>query len=166
MNSSILEDFESTTSKLITILSSLDEEALNKVPFKNSWTAGQVGDHLYKSYNIIKVLNGNVEITERSPDKKLADIQKLFLDFTSKMEAPKETIPTDEYIKKDPLINSLHKRIDQHLEVIRTKDLSKLCVDFGIPGYGLFTRLEWIGFNTVHTKRHIHQLNTIIDKMR
>ena len=162
MNTAILKTFDAVTQELLELLSPLSDTALNKIPFENSWTAGQLGDHLYKSYNVIGLLNGRVKDTERSPDQKLKEIRKQFLDFSIKMESPKAVLPTENPINKQELLKGLKDRIEQQREVIINKNLSKTCLDFEITGYGPFTRLEWIGFNTVHTQRHLHQLKNIL----
>lgn len=61
---------------------------------------------------------------------------------------------------------SLDLKLAQQRDVIIGKDLSKTCTDFAIPGYGNFTRMEWIGFNTVHTQRHVHPLKSIISNLK
>lgn len=162
MQQELLYKFDTVTQELDRLLSSLDEEQLNRIPFKNSWTAGQVGDHLSRSYAVIGVLNGNVATTQRPPDQKLDEVEKLFLNFDIKMESPREILPSESPLKKDPLLASLQKRIAEQRDVILHKDLSKTCLDFAIPEYGPFTRWEWIGFSTVHTQRHVHQLKNII----
>jgi hypothetical protein len=70
MKDEILNRFDKTTDELIGLLTPLTQEQLNKVPFENSWTAGQVGDHLCKSYDATGVLNGNIKATDRVPDEK------------------------------------------------------------------------------------------------
>lgn len=166
MNTEVLNKFDKTTGELLELLSSLTEEQLNIPPFENSWTAGKLGDHLYRSYNVMQILTGTVEDTDRAPDEKLPEIEKLFLDLSIKMDSPKEILPSTKPIKKDTLIDGLKERIASQRNIILTKDLSKICKDFEIPEYGPFTRLEWIGFNTVHTQRHVHQLKNIIQEIQ
>ncbi len=163
MNTEVLNRFDAATNKLTEQLSSLNEEQLNIVPFEGSWTAGQLGNHLYKSYNVMDVLKGNVEETHRDPAAKLAEIEKAFKDFTIKMKSPEMVLPTTKHIKKDRLLASLKERIELQKEAIKTMDLSKTCLDAEIPGGGQFTRHEWLGFNTIHTERHNHQLKNIIE---
>jgi len=163
MNTELLNRFDTATDSLLKQLSLLNEEQLNTVPFTGSWTAGQVGNHLYKSYNIKEVLNGNVEETHRNPVAKLAEIEKTFKDFTIKMNAPEMVLPTTKHIEKERLLSSLKERIEEQREAIKTMDLSKTCLDAEIPGGGTFTRQEWLGFNTIHTERHNHQLANIVE---
>jgi hypothetical protein len=104
MKDEILNRFDKTTDELIGLLTPLTQEQLNTVPFKNSWTAGQVGDHLIKSYDAAGVLNGNTKAADRDPDEKAAEVSKLFLDFTIKMKSPKEILPTNDTINKSNLL--------------------------------------------------------------
>ncbi|MEH6764703.1 MAG: DinB family protein [Aequorivita antarctica] len=165
MNTEVLKRFDIATDKLIEQLASLSEEQLNTVPFEGSWTAGQLGNHLYKSYNIMDILNGNVEETDRDPAAKLAEIEKTFKDFSIKMNSPEMVLPTTKHIEKERLLSSLKERIEQQREAIENLDLSKTCLDAEIPGGGPFTRQEWLGFNTIHTERHNHQLKNIIESL-
>lgn len=165
MNTDVLKRFDIATDKLIEQLASLSEEQLNTVPFEGSWTAGQLGNHLYKSYNIMDILNGNVEETDRDPAAKLAEIEKTFKDFSIKMNSPEMVLPTTKHIEKERLLSSLKERIEQQRETIENLDLSKTCLDAEIPGGGPFTRQEWLGFNTIHTERHNHQLKNIIESL-
>ncbi|MCR9226813.1 MAG: DinB family protein [Flavobacteriaceae bacterium] len=157
----VLKEYGTTTSKLVGLLSSLTNEQLNSRPANGGWTAGQIGDHLNRSYNVSNILMGTTEVTNRSPDQKMEEIRELFLNFDIKMDSPKAVEPTDGPIDKKDLLSSLKKKIEWVNQNCKDMDLSKTCLDFEIPEYGPFTRLEWIGFNTVHTQRHIHQLEQI-----
>ena len=52
-------------------------------------------------------------------------------------------------------------KFDKLIEAARTLDLSLTCIDFEIPTFGLFTRLEFVWFYIVHTQRHTFQLQKI-----
>jgi hypothetical protein len=158
----LLQEFDEVANQLLQLLSSLDEEQLNRVPFADSWTAGQVGDHLYKSYGILEILHGRVEECNRPADQKLAPIKEAFEDFGNKMESPEQILPSKAYLNKADLLAALEDRLDQQREAMLNTDLSKLCLDFAIPESGHFTRLEWLGFSVIHTRRHLHQLKNII----
>jgi len=166
MEKRLLDEYDSATKRLLNLLNSLTQDQLNSQPIKHHWTAGQIGDHLYKSYNISHILMGKVTDTNRPPDQKLDEIQKLFLDFDIKMESPEAIIPSNDTIDKNILLNSLMEKIEWVNTHGKTLDLSKTCLDFAIPEYGPFTRFEWIGFNTVHTRRHIHQIEQIIKHIK
>lgn len=158
----LLQEFDEVANHLLQLLSSMDEEQLNQVPQAGSWSAAQVGDHLYKSYDILQILHGRVEECNRPPDQKLAPIKKEFEDFSIKMDSPEEVLPSGGHHGKAALLAGLKYRLDQQREAILTTDLSKLCLDFAIPENGPFTRLEWLGFTVIHTRRHFRQLENII----
>ncbi|WP_440120964.1 DinB family protein [Tenacibaculum sp. Ill] len=166
MGEEVLNEYYITTKELLRLLSLLTEEELNKKTNEGDWTAAQIGEHLNKSYALSKVLNGKVKETKRSPNEKLQEVQELFLNLDVKMSSPKEIIPTEEFIDKENLLIELRSKIQWVNDFSRKADLSKLCLDFKIPELGAFTRLEWIGFNTVHTKRHIYQIKQIIRSLK
>ncbi|QNL51026.1 DinB family protein [Olivibacter sp. SDN3] len=152
------ELFKKVTLELVQQLNSLTEEQLNKKFVPDKWTPGQLGVHLYKSYASIDTIKGTTEAANRPVDKKIPSIKDVFLNFEARYDAPEEIIPPDGWVSKDELINGLRERIDQQNSVWQQDDLSRLCIDFAIPGYGTFTRLEWLALNTYHTLRHVKQL--------
>lgn len=157
--------FEQTMNRLISVLEGMTENQINIVPFPGSWTAGQVGDHLYRSYWVIETLNGTTKVTSRQVDKKTPDIKALFFNFDIKMNSPKAILPSKDYLEKDHLIKNLKARILQFTEFIKKEDLSLICKDFKIPEYGPFTRLEWVYFTIYHTMRHFNQIEKIKVKL-
>jgi len=157
----VFKEFGEITTKLVSLLSPLTTAMLNQIPFKGSWTAGQVGDHLYKSYGVVDVFESNLKNTIRKPDQKVWEIKNTFLDFTIKMESPGHILPQKRPLQKKALIEGLEGRISKFL-TYEDQDLNVECMDFIIPEYGAFTRLEWMWFTIFHTHRHIYQLEKII----
>ena len=107
MDDRVLKEYDTTTSKLVGLLSSLSNEQLNSRPANGSWTAGQIGDHLDRSYNVSNILMGTTEVTKRAPNQKMEEIRELFLNFDIKMDSPKAVEPTDRPIDKKNLLTSL-----------------------------------------------------------
>lgn len=147
-NQPLARDFSKITDKLKQLLSGLSEEELNKIPFPGSWTAGQLGDHLLKSYKVGEILTGKTIDTERKPDEKLQGIRSLFLDFSIKMESPDFIIPSNDQISKVALLGSLRHSISNIIEIVNRPDfdITRTCLDFELPESGTLTRWEWIGF--------------------
>lgn len=156
-------EFNNTTNELIESLSGLNQEQLNKVPFEGSWTAGQVGHHLLKSYGIAAILQGNTKETDRPVNEKINGIRKHFSDHSIKMESPEFILPTKKWIEKDKLLNDLSAKINDVRQYLETHDdFTKTCLDFELPGAGSLTQAEWIQFMSIHTQRHIRQLKNIV----
>lgn len=136
-------EFRTVAQKLTQLISSLDEEQLNTIPFEGSGTAGQVAEHLIKSNGgFAKLLFGLVKETERATDKLLEPIKKSFLDFTIKMDSPASVLPTKSRYKKEDLLNAFEDTKTTIGRAIQSLDLSQTCIDFEIPETGFLTRTE------------------------
>jgi len=159
--------FEETSGELIQLISSTNDEQFNEIPFEGSWTIAQVGEHLLKSYGLIEALNfGPVRHAERSPEKEIETVKKIFLDFDAKYKSAAALLPSDEPIEKEKLLSDLQKRISQIKEVIKTKDLTETCVGLPFKGVGELTRIEWLHVILFHTQRHIHQIKSILKSLK
>lgn len=157
-----LNEVTETTDELLNLISAMSEEQLNKIPFEGSWTAGQVTDHISQSFGgVIQIVNDGAVPTEREPGKKIELIKSIFLDFATKMTSPDFVLPSQPPHKKAILVSDLSSMQDQIAKAIRTLDLTELHTQFEIPGFGKFTRLEWINFLIYHMQRHIHQIKNI-----
>lgn len=162
MHTEIVKSMKTSFEELIQLLSNLDQQQLNEVPFEGSWTAAQVGDHLFQSYELIDILRENAEQASRPIDQKVQDIQELFLNFEVKFQSPVSILPYKGVIDKVELLHGLECRTKQLIDFAGANDLSLICAGFEFPGFGTLTRLELLTFIDVHTRRHIHQLKNII----
>lgn len=159
----LLAELTHTTDELMNLLTPLSEEQLNRVPFDGSWTAGQLGDHLYKSYGLFTVLKGKTEPTTRPVEEKIGPVKEVFLNFEIKMKSPDFIVPSTGHFDETILLSGLTKRINGIKDFIQSEeDLTPTCLDFALPNAGTLTRMEWIEFMTVHTVRHVHQLKKIV----
>ena len=161
------QKFDQASSELIQSLTSLNEDQLNQTPFQGSWTAGQLGDHLLKSYGVVDIISGKTATTDRPVDEKIGPIEEALWDFDNKMEAAGHVRPTEGRIEKEWLMSELKKRRDQVLDHLEGNEdhLSRTCLDGEFPGAGTFTREEWIRFMTAHIQRHVRQLKNIMKSL-
>jgi len=158
----VLTYLESTTKELKESLSSFNEEQINISPAEESWTAGQVAEHVLKSESgLSRILTGKTGPTNRRPDEKNDLIESIFLDFSTKMKSPDFIIPSDGPHNKELLIQNMSNNRKNLIGLVRDLDLSPTCYDFALPGMGEFTRLEWLCFIISHSTRHIRQLKNI-----
>ena len=165
MATELKTEIKETQTALLQTLAAFNPEQLNTVPFDGSWTAGQVSEHLIKAVSA-GLLYGNTTETERPPDVMVKPLREQFLDFSTKMKSPDFIIPSDGPHDKQELTGQLQKIWEEIAEAASTLDLTKTCLDFELPGAGHLTRLEWLNFMIVHTKRHTHQLNNIYKALR
>ena len=158
---SLREELQATKATLAGLIQSIDEKDIDIVPFEDSWTAGQLLEHIDKAVSP-GVLHGNTQTTSRQADEKVAQVEKIFLDFNTKFKSPEFIEPVEKVHDKSVLLQSLTKKFDELAEAAASMDLQQECLDFEVPGMGRFTRLEWIAFYMIHTRRHIHQLKHIL----
>lgn len=151
---------ESTYKNLIEALSAIPADKVNTIPFEGSWTAAQVTEHILKAIGV-DVLYGKTVVTDRDPAEKIKATSDLFLNMDIKMQSPDFIYPSDKKYKKQELLDMVNDKFTKLIETAKTLDLSLTCLDFEIPTFGLFTRLEFVWFYIVHTQRHTFQLQKI-----
>jgi hypothetical protein len=158
----LLADLDSNTNELLQTIAAFTNEQFNVVPYKGSWTAGQVAEHLLKAESGIPVvLKGNSKSTERPADEKMETIRSIFLDFDTKMESPDFILPSEEPKEKEIFLDGFQKNRIAVKELAGCIDLSRSFTDFPFPGIDVLTGMEWLFFMTCHSKRHTRQLKNI-----
>jgi hypothetical protein len=165
MSKEIISEFEVALNEFISVLSCFSQEQFNIHPKQNSWTAGQVGEHIRKSLKRgVVLLASETKPAHRPADQLVETIKNIFTDFSKKLNSPDFIIPTDMHYDKEILIHELSQA--KEIGVIsRTLELSELCTAFAFPVLGNLTRLEVLNFYTYHIQRHIYQLNGISKKL-
>jgi hypothetical protein len=155
-----------TIDKLLQIILSFPSEKFNTIPFAGSWTAAQVCDHVLKSVSgVHEMLYSKAEPTTRQAEEKKEAISNMFLDFVTKMKSPEFILPRNEPLDKNQVVSAFEELKSKLTEAINRLDLTQACTVFELPGFGPFTRVEWIWFAVYHTQRHTHQLTNIFEVM-
>jgi hypothetical protein len=160
----LIEELKQTQQSLIDVVNSISDDKIDTIPFEGSWTAGQVLEHLSKSVST-SVLRGNVQRVSRPADEKIIFVRSVFSDFTKKFTAPEFVVPMETMHNKAAQLLLLAAKFDRLIAAVDTLDLTEECTDFAVPGFGNFTRMEWIAFHMIHTQRHIEQLKNIAAKL-
>jgi|GEM_PF-363777 hypothetical protein len=163
-NGELLREFKQVTQELVDVLMAFDESEINSVPVNGGWTAGQVGEHLFKSDTaILNALYGPVKKTWREPDVYVEDIRAMLLDFSTEVQARDFILPTEDVCHdKYTLIVALKSYRELINKAIRALDLSVTCTDPLLCSVvGEWTRFEYVHFLVAHTHRHIFQLKEI-----
>lgn len=162
LNEQLLNDMQSTFAALYQSIHQFKDSQIGIIPFEGSWTPGQVMEHILKAVARIPGLcMGSTQMAGRAMDKKTEEIKNLFLDVSLKFKSPHFIEPTGTQHDKNQLLAAFKKTEQAFGNLIREQDLSPLCMDFDLPGFGQLTRYELLHFGLVHTQRHTRQLNTI-----
>jgi len=154
---------DETLTELLAVVSGFQEQQFNIVPFKDSWTAGEVTQHVVLSISgFVDLMNGPTQHTNRKPDEHIETIKNVFLNFSIKLKSPDFIIPEKKDYDKEDLLLTLKKLKLALEEIVENADLDETCTAFAIPGgLGYLTRQEALAFVIYHTQRHIHQMKNI-----
>ncbi len=167
MAQELISAFETAADKFYQSFLVFSKEEINSIPFEGSWTAAQVVDHILKSQaGLPKLLTGKTTQADRDPEEKKDSLKKLFLDFTSKLNAPEFIIPTTTPQDKELLLNAIKERKLAIIEAMKANDLTRICIEFELPVFGQLTGREWMWFATYHLLRHTHQLENIYSRIK
>ena len=159
--SKLFASFYDCTSALVKATASLTGKQINTIPFKDSWTAGQVMEHVTMSNTgIAKALNIEGVPAERKPDKREQELKDMFLDFTVKFTSPAFILPTKDAYLKENIIEDIEYSVELLKEIGRNTDLSE-CIKHA--AFGEITKLELLHFVKFHMQRHLRQLKNIIE---
>jgi hypothetical protein len=151
-------------SKLLDLMSSLNENKVNIVPYKDSWTAAMLFRHVTKSINsMADAMGREAKPAARDADEKIPELKKTFLDFSIKMKSPDFIVPEDGPYEKQPITEEL----SNSFEILKERTINANLTDIvdGLP-IGQITKLEILHFVLYHTQRHVHQMKKICDALK
>lgn len=138
------------------------DEDFNKVPFKGSWTPGQVCQHVKLSVQGMPGLwQGNVVTPDRKPDAHVKMLADVFLDFSTKLDSPDFILPEAKKYSQEEFVRFFTDFAKKLQPLAETLDMGQLCVGFEFPNSGPLTRQELLAFLLFHTQRHTNQLKKI-----
>jgi hypothetical protein len=137
----------------------MDNEEVNTVPYKNSWTAAMLFRHVSKSLNAMAgAMRMNLNTADRDPDVRIPELKKVFLNFSVKMESPGFIMPENGPYEKHSISEELKNSFIRFREATIHANLSELVEDLPL---GPITKLEIIHFVLYHSQRHLHQMKKI-----
>ncbi|MEJ7827135.1 MAG: DinB family protein, partial [Segetibacter sp.] len=153
--------YDDVSSQILELFSSFNGQQINIIPFKGSWTAAQVADHIAKATtSIAGTLTAPGKIADREPDERVEEMKDLFLDFEKKFKSPEFILPRQGSLVREALSRDLKKSIEAFKNAAKKANLSEIITDRAL---GEMTKLELIYLSLYHTQRHIHQLKNIFD---
>lgn len=159
----LFDVLENATTELIDLISATDSVKINSIPFKNSWTAAQLGAHVMKSNKaIIQAMDMKGEKSKRNSDERIPELKSIFLNYETRFQSPDFIMPTQQIYEKKILVTELKTSIERFKNTIRKVDFNEI---ISLPAFGEITKLELAWFVLYHTQRHIHQLKEIFDSL-
>ena len=150
--------------QLTDLLSSVENDKINIVPYEGSWTAAQLLRHVTKSIaGMTKAVDTDAKPTGRNPGERIEELKMVFLDFSKKMKSPEFIVPEEDTYEKQSVIDDLNKSFNQFKDNANNANLNELVE--GLP-LGPVTKLEIVHFTLVHTQRHLHQMKKICNALK
>lgn len=81
-NDPLFGSLRHTNTELIELISSFDAVKSNSIPFRKSWTAAQVANHVTKSNKaIIQAMPIEVKKAIRHPGERIEELKNIFLNY-------------------------------------------------------------------------------------
>lgn len=155
----ILSAIADTISELTDLMSAVNEDKVNTIPYDGSWTAPQLLRHVTKSINgMTKSMHMDAKPAERNPGERIEELKKIFLDFSKKLTQPDFIVPEERIYEKQSSVEELNHSFNRFKESTDNANLDDLIE--GLP-LGPITKLEIIHFVLYHTQRHLHQMKKI-----
>lgn len=154
----ILKEINSVADNLEKLIMSFDNDAFNKKPDAESWSAAEISEHLLLAVGA-DLLYGATKQSDRDPAMKEPMLRSVFLDFETKMPSPDFILPTGKRMDVATAASQIKKTWQQVAVAVTKLDLSAICTDFSIPSFGEMTRLEWIYLFIYHTQRHTRRMD-------
>jgi len=153
------QDINTVFDEVIHTVNNIPGDTLNKLPFEDSWTIGQVAEHIILCSRDIP--DRQVKEAERPYNEKEPALKGIFLDMEQKSKAAPVVTPQLPPHHKKILLEKLNVNKIFLTKIIHEKDLKQLCLDMEFPFMGYLTRYEWLHFISVHTRRHLNQIRNI-----
>lgn len=158
----ISDDLRASTAALLKELDDFPDSGFNMKPAADRWSAGEVAEHLVKMETaILRLLTGPVSDTKRDPAEKIEQIEKEFLDFEKKFTAYGPIVPDATPKDKERTIQQLRDIRRQLAGTIDRYELTETCTGFEHGLFGRLTRVEWVYFTIIHSRRHRKQLQDL-----
>jgi len=160
----ILSATSDAISQITDLMSAVDEDKVNTVPYEGSWTAPQLLRHVTKSINgMTRAMQMEAKPAKRDPSERIDELKKIFLDFSKKLTQPDFIVPEERVYQKQSAIEELNKSFSRFKESAAGANLDDLIE--GLP-LGPITKLEIIHFVLYHTQRHLHQMKKICEALK
>ncbi len=146
------------------LMSSVENDKINMVPYEGSWTAPQLLRHVSKSISgMAKAMHLDAKPTERNPGERIEELKTVFLDLSKKLKSPEFIIPEEGAYEKQFTIDDLNKSFNQFKDNANNVNLNEQVE--GLP-LGPITKLEIMHFTLFHTQRHLHQMEKICNALK
>lgn len=163
----LVKEYDLNTESFIQFVEGISEDQFNLKTDEDTWSAAENIEHVIRSeFGTARLFNASTKKDpSRDTEKKIQEIKSQFQDRTKKLQAFGVVLPTDNQKDKSDLLEKFKTSRKQVIDLIKVQNLDEVCTRFEHPLFGYMTRREWIHFNIVHTNRHKHQIQDLLDSL-
>lgn len=152
--------FDNAANEVVEIISAAGEKEINTIPFKDSWTAAQVSEHIRKAVeSLTKALEKKAPATDRNPAERAGELRSVFLNYDTKFKSPEFILPGEGPFDQHRLVADLKQAFENIKAARANLGLSEL---INHPAFGEITKLELLHFVLYHTQRHLDQMKRVM----
>lgn len=144
---------------------SFSNDKLNEKPSEEEWSAMQILDHLQKIETTIA--DGVAQTIEKNEQNKaIKKPIQLSVSRKVKVQAPKRTVPEDNYFTLEEMKEKLNASRNRLYEVFASAGEETLRNNsMPHPVFGDVPLVQWFPFIGYHEKRHLAQLEETLSKV-
>jgi len=162
----INHNLKETRDKLLAILKGVDQIQLYMKKDVDTWSIGQICQHLIKTEELfVLAIRKGLSKEDSFIEKKSLEF---LLDRSEKIAAPDIAKPTDEVIEYNEIIEKLKKSRAKLNEILSSIEdptiLNKK--QYIHPVFKEMLLIDWVKTLYLHEQRHIKQINEIIKKLK
>src|SRR6478736_1514584 len=123
----ILSATADAVSQLTGLLSAVNNDKVNTVPYEGSWTAPQLLRHVAKSINgMTTAMHKDAKPAARNPGERIEELKRIFLDFSRKLKQPDFIVPEEQLYEKQSSIEELNNAFQQFKESATGANLDEM----------------------------------------
>jgi len=157
----LIAEINNTISQFVDRIEMLDDDKINTIPYPDSWTAGQLCNHILKStLGIVRAMKTDGQPATKNSTEKIIGLQNMFLSVSNKFQSPKEIVPDDGPFDKQQTIADLTQCFKDLDFYSRNSNLDEE-LDGG--PLGPITKYGLLHFVLYHSQRHLRQMKRIYE---
>jgi hypothetical protein len=162
MHEPLATELSLNTSRLISALGQFDFKTFNEKPGPQSWSAGEIAEHLLLfDQRTANVLTGKQGSESREDDSVFNAITTRLQDRSNRIDAPEALLPSPAAKEPEMLLEQLRHERDRLIRLIDTMDVNTVLPETPHRLFGPLTAAEWIRLTILHTERHLVQLGQL-----
>lgn len=160
----IYQNLKETRDELLGILKGLNQNQLYMKKDSDSWSIGQICQHLIKTEElyVVAIMRGLKSQEDSLIEKKPLDF---LLDRSKRLVAPDMAKPTDEILEYQEIVERLNNSREKLYKILNSvEDPSILSRRHFIhPVFKEMLLIEWVKSVYLHEQRHIKQIHEILE---